>query len=386
VVSAQTGKRKALSQAIDEAILDAAVSVMISHGPDTLNFSEIARKAGVTTGALYARYENREELLVDIWVQRAGPRLRLLLDLTAQSHSGDEAATKSAAAMLDTEDSLLSAALALMIMSSRVDELAEVIPTELRGWFARNQSWGDSILVLAYALGAAGFNFTLGAPNRHWGWRLAWANALLTPRPVQKTPSAVPKEDDLATILSPNTGDAEKDALLISAARVVARSGLTRATTARIARAADLPQSAYFAHWRTRTEMIAEWAPAVLAGIARSALATGDNAIPRGDAAAAIRGLSEVLSPSYLLTRRLRLEILLAGITDVTVAKAILESDEAAVSAIGGTNEQLRQLAEAVRALVLGLVVLEETMGGISDIDFAAPISAFLEAALTGRS
>ena len=129
--------------------------------------------------------------------------------------------------MLDSQDRLLSAALALMIMSSRIDELAEVIPIRLRTWFTDSAQWRDSILVLAYALGALGFQFILDAPKRQWGWRIAWANALQAPKPVQKNPSAVSNEDVLATILSAATGDAEKDALLISAARVVARSGFS---------------------------------------------------------------------------------------------------------------------------------------------------------------
>jgi AcrR family transcriptional regulator len=51
----------------DEAIRDAAVKVVLSAGIDSISFRDVGREAGLTHGALYARFEDVEELLVDLW-------------------------------------------------------------------------------------------------------------------------------------------------------------------------------------------------------------------------------------------------------------------------------------------------------------------------------
>ena len=54
----------------DELILDAALELLRQKGPDRLSTLDVSRAAGLTTGAVYARYENNEEILVGLWEQR----------------------------------------------------------------------------------------------------------------------------------------------------------------------------------------------------------------------------------------------------------------------------------------------------------------------------
>jgi len=51
----------------DAAIRDAAVELVLSEGIDAISFRDVGRIAGLTHGALYARFEDVEELLVDLW-------------------------------------------------------------------------------------------------------------------------------------------------------------------------------------------------------------------------------------------------------------------------------------------------------------------------------
>lgn len=380
VTTAPVGKRKALSLATGEAILDSAVAVFRSHGPDSLNLSQVARSAGVTTGAVYARYENREELLVDVWVRRAGPQLRTLLDLTVRAYTGDDKAAAQAAAMLDSRDGCLTAGYLLMVMAPRVDELGEVVLPDMRDWFADSPTWSDALIAIAYVLGAVGFDSVLDAPDRDWGAPLAWAGALGAPDRHPRGKAADERQDALAELIHAETGDPVRDAMLVSMASVVARSGLARATTARVARTAGFPQSALFALWPTRADLVAEWAPTVLEGLVRSAAAAGWVAAS-GDATEAAQGLSEILGPSYHLARRMRLELLLAAVTDPVVAAAVASSDETSVARLIEQDPGQRVLADALRAVVLGFVLLEETIGGMADLDLVRPIAPLLQAA-----
>ncbi len=51
----------------DAAIRDAAIELVLSEGIDAISFRDVGRIAGLTHGALYARFEDVEELLVDLW-------------------------------------------------------------------------------------------------------------------------------------------------------------------------------------------------------------------------------------------------------------------------------------------------------------------------------
>ena len=50
---------------VTERLLDAAVEVFAEHGFEAARVAEIARRAGLTTGAIYARWRGKRALLVD---------------------------------------------------------------------------------------------------------------------------------------------------------------------------------------------------------------------------------------------------------------------------------------------------------------------------------
>lgn len=50
---------------VTERLLDAAVEVFAEHGFEAARVAEIARRAGLTTGAIYARWRGKRALIVD---------------------------------------------------------------------------------------------------------------------------------------------------------------------------------------------------------------------------------------------------------------------------------------------------------------------------------
>ena len=52
-------------QAVTTSLLDAAVEVFAEHGFEAARVAEIARRAGLTTGAIYARWPGKRALIVD---------------------------------------------------------------------------------------------------------------------------------------------------------------------------------------------------------------------------------------------------------------------------------------------------------------------------------
>ena len=59
---------------LTERLLDAAIIEIAAHGPHAANVAAIARRAGLTTGAIYPRWLNKAELLT---AAEAHARVRL---------------------------------------------------------------------------------------------------------------------------------------------------------------------------------------------------------------------------------------------------------------------------------------------------------------------
>ena len=74
------------------ALIDAAVSAIAKHGVDALNLRQLAARAGVTPGAPYHHFTDREELLAAIAEEGFG---RLGAELIAgRDAAGDEASAR----------------------------------------------------------------------------------------------------------------------------------------------------------------------------------------------------------------------------------------------------------------------------------------------------
>jgi len=377
--------RRRTSVILDEAVLDAAVAVVGEYGADDVNLSAVARTAGLTTGAVYSRYENRQEILVDVWQKRASDAIREVIDLGIRITQGDSAAASLAAELLQRRDRRAFAGLALLIAAPRVDELQESLLPEVRSWFddgPEAKAARASLPMIGFLLGAIGFDAALSAPARDWDRPLAWGARGAIPPPINTGRDPGESPDLLDDLIQVDTGDEVQDRLLRSMAAIVARSGLKRATTSRVARAAGYSQSAVFDTWPTRDDLVREFSRTVLHGMVSSTSPLGSPA-PAGDSAGASLGLASILGPPFRLARRLRLEFALAAMSDQVVAEVVRESDEEAVSALvqHSVDPRLRILVESQRALVLGLVLLEETVGGCGPLDFTPPITALLTSA-----
>ena len=72
------------SQAVTESLLEAAVDVFAEHGFEATRVAEIARRAGLTTGAIYARWRGKSALIIDA-VGHVSPRFMDLPPVGAQA-------------------------------------------------------------------------------------------------------------------------------------------------------------------------------------------------------------------------------------------------------------------------------------------------------------
>ena len=321
----KTGIRLPKSEVTRLKLLSCAVDEIIEVGPDRLGFTSIARRAGLSTGALYARYENVDELILEVWMAEGLPVLRrLLVDLEESlPRESGVAARLRLSEQLSGSDRGLLILVNLMVASRRIEAAFEEIAPSVVEEVAKFSSRVPAIefylgTTLGIAMGVSG----TGLHGLDWQGPVAMiANSVRRATEPQEIPS------DFANI--PETvqfpDDAEEiDARLFDAvAYVIARVGASQATISRIARRAKVNPASIYMRYEDKDALFAACMAHVMRmGDSRNAkiLDHYQESIqnPREnnyteDAIVMFRGNQ---SPEHASIRRLRLETMFAAMHD----------------------------------------------------------------------
>jgi AcrR family transcriptional regulator len=132
-----------------ERLLDAAARVFELKGYEGATIAQIAREAGVTSGAIYNHYTGKAELLVD--AIRANSERVTASVLQADGRHDAASMLLALGSRLGTQDQQATALLVEAVLASRRDaELAQVLATALgerehrmAGLIAQGQAEGD---------------------------------------------------------------------------------------------------------------------------------------------------------------------------------------------------------------------------------------------------
>jgi AcrR family transcriptional regulator len=101
---AATAKTRRRSDAMRERLIEAATEVFAERGYDGAAVSRIARRAGVTTGAIYAYFSNKAELLLEV----IRTRLKLQIEPYKNTYDGVEAPDSNELFLNMTRDRFVS--------------------------------------------------------------------------------------------------------------------------------------------------------------------------------------------------------------------------------------------------------------------------------------
>lgn len=342
----------------DELILDAALELLRQKGPDRLSTLDVSRAAGLTTGAVYARYENNEEILVGLWEQRIAEPMRAFLQTSLGVLGSTEQRRESEASIAQTlldPASPLRPGIGLLIASTRIAELAEIITPQIQEWF-HELGISDDLTDVAALQKVSVLSFTLGClhassidmlQSADWKVVESMAHHILD-NPFQSgdhfhepiVPPPIRITDD----------NANREALLNGTAQIIARGGIERASLQRISRAAGLNPSTLFYEYRTRDLLFADAAAKILHCLyearrtpnnaTNSTTSIADSDAPKHFAdprLIAFRSQSKMygpaatngwLAPQGRAARRLMLEFDLAAMTNLAIRSAYTLVDE----------------------------------------------------------
>lgn len=387
-------RRSELSQLNDELILDGAVEEIEEVGVDRLGMSGVARRAELSTGALYGRYESGGELAAAVWTVRIRDHHFAFLDraiaMLVDRSVPPELETLVAELAAPSMETIV--ALELLGTARRVDELEEVVLPDVQEWMTR---WGAGPHTRRRRRRAQ-VVFTLGTlwgillhrepGRRRLDWtpileRLVWSFAQPYNEPSDRL---VPNEVQLVRSRS---GDPVQDALIDAVAAIVSRVGLERATGSRIARRAGLTSGAIYGRYETKEDLLEHAIEILLARTLTDDLVSVDQTLGASEpGAVTARLIAGYLSPPRRDWRRFRIEAHLAARNHPKPAATLDRVQEQAkrdyLTVLGArTPKERRELdivARTAQLTPVGLAFADLLIPGVPAIDWRLVMTPLL--------
>lgn len=309
-------RRTAKAYANDATIRAAAIEVMIDSGWDAMTFSEVARRAKLTVGAVYGRAESKSELGADLWTSTLHPALSVhLADLTDSIAAAKVPGVMSAMESWSRPSGALQAAVALSIAALFDDDLREVIGRDMtdlldRHCGATGGRTGASSAAAALIIGAS-FGRVIGAAP---GCSVTKLNKGMAQREIEMSRArgrnrALPRGPEIEFMRTTSTNDPHRDLLQMAALDVIGRVGYRRATVARICRVAQVSSGSMFARFDSKAELVVSAAASMLVSHREHTRALRDVGKSAGTAVAQAMILRAFLDPRASEQRALRLEL-----------------------------------------------------------------------------
>ncbi len=324
----QTGDRLPKSEATRLKLVACAVEEINSVGPDRLGFTSVARRAGLSTGALYARYENVDELLLEVWMAEGLPTLRrLLADLEESQSSGTgKAARRRIADSVSQPSNDLMLLVNLLVASRRIEAVYEEISPIVTEEILRYSSRVPAIefflgCVLGISMGVAG----TGLGGLDWYGSVAMASSA-TRESLERVDAPVDALSIPESIDFPQHAEDIDMRLFDAVAHVVAKVGAAQATVSRIARRAKVNPASIYMRYEDKDALFAACMSFVMkmGTIRNASLLKGyqesindlGSITHKSDMVVMFRGNQ---SPEHQSIRRLRVETMFASMHDASL-------------------------------------------------------------------
>ncbi len=362
----------------DEEILEAALAEVAESGLDALGMHAVARRVGITAGAVYARHETPDELAVAVWEERCRePFLGLLSRCIDVAGGGGDSPTLVESAL--GVDDAVRVGLEFVALARRRPELSEIIAPEidrLLAWESRSPREKARLAFLVGIVWGVVLHDNVSTGNIDI-WRIAMA---LVTRAIATDHDLGDEawRPELGEAISARTGDALRDALVDSARSVIGQVGLHSTTVSRIGRRAGLSAGAVYTRYASKDDLLIDAMRVLLDEAISDNQPVTDRTVDRvemGNVAAHLltRGGGEKRRPWL----RFRLEAYVAASHRRDLAAVLDELHDGGrqryhvMLAPAGVTPAVADLVAIVgRAIPLGLAVLDAYVDDLAAIDF----------------
>lgn len=254
--------RSARAVANDQAIRDAAIDEILRVGVDHVSLRDVGHRAGLTHGATYARYEDVDELLVDLWNSVLCARAIALFELCMSA--AREPSTSSVGVlfvfMRDARPADV-ACIHLLLTARRIPTLHEEVEPFIHNYVERASDHGagePSIFIRGRTLFAMMMiqifaNARFGPDHDYHAVLEKLLLETLETDPESIVEVAVHSPDE--RIISVPDDDLRAQ-LAFATFGVVGKSGYTHATISRIARRANCSPGAIYKLYPSKEDLV----------------------------------------------------------------------------------------------------------------------------------
>lgn len=369
-------------------VLNAVRKNATKVGLDELSAGSVAKLCGLSTGSIYSRFEDTDEIAIALWEQVVRQpfkqRLQRGVDYIYTPNSArlgiDEEATFKAD--FETPDELSKLGVEFLVVAKRNSAIGEVVIPEVSQWFnefglnqANTEINNAAIaLGLSASIGTALRAFALGA-NPDW---LAIAGGVRDAATAasRAMPLARPPDLPLPGVFEIQTGNPVRDALISAVGQVVATSGYARATISRIVRRSGLSNGSLYNLYKNKEELTDDAMQMTLAQA--SGVNREGNRLAESNRRAD-RGLGNSFALGLVPGRRqwldFRLECLIASRNHLPTRTKFKESLVASRDALGSTMPDIHRsivnlLSSGEQAIGLGFTALDLFTDQLPRCDF----------------
>lgn len=360
-------------------------------GIDELSATRVAKLSGLTTGAIYGRFEDHDEMAVELWQsvirQPFRARLQRSVEYLYDRHPGSDKKSKSfsseqiatIAKDFETPDEMAKVGAEFLVIARRNLAVGEVVLPEVTGWFNEmglsrtNEAIDNAAIAIALSasIGTALRAFVMKS-NPNW---LAIANGLRNAA-TGATSIALQTKPEQPKWINPETDNPVRTALINAVAEVVAKSGYANATISRIVRRAGVTNGSLY-NLYTDKEALTDDAMQIFLNLSSDVNRQGNRRASletRMD-----RGLADSFALGLMPSRRMwldfRLECLIASRNHLPTRKKFRQSLERSRDDLGATmpdlpSEIVNLLSSGEQAVGIGFTALEPFTSVLPVCDF----------------
>jgi AcrR family transcriptional regulator len=350
--------------------------LILSTGIDAISFRDVGREAGLTHGALYARFEDVEELLVDLWTEVLSHRAIAMFE--AARNAAVSPSDASVDALLDFVRNAESAdvvAVQVLLLSRRFVVLFEEVEIFIHDYLEspgeNSRAVHSRSLALFSMMAAKIFNNSEFGLNRD---RIAFLQpvlvAALKTDPEDVLPVPLSEPDD-RVIPTPNSDI--RSQLSYYTFSAVGRSGYTRATISRISRRSNCSPGAIYKLYPSKEDLVI----AATRSIMRAPWITISAVAEIMNEGVLAQLLYAGASDQNNVRKNFVLEMSMASAHNAKLRAAVaaqLEMIESVAPMIQDISDEerlhLQYMLREVVLLVLGVSFLSTVTRAIADMDF----------------
>lgn len=381
-------RRSSRAIANDVAIREATANLIISKGIDSISFRDIGQEAGLTHGALYARFEDVEELLVDLWSEVLCARMVALID--AVRHAVAVPSETSVGELLNfvrDAQSIDVVAVQVLLTSRRYVVLHEEVEKFIHDYLERHESADRACqsreltlfsLIIVKIFSNARFGFDVE--------RLKFLGTVLLDA-LRTDVSAVLE----APLLTPNAAvplprSDFRSQLAYETFRAVGTSGYTRATISRISRRTNCSPGSIYKLYTSKDDLVVASIRALMHGPEITALKLSQVL----DEGMLSQELYAAASPGDSIRKYFTLEVLMVSTHNEKIRAAVarqfewLNNFQSLVTDISGDERQrFSYMIRELVVLILGVSFLSTITQQTTDIDFSQFAEPFRQSMLS---